>query len=352
MSDVKLSIILPVRNGGRTLYRTLSSIEKQSFKDYEVVIINDSSQDNSLEEIIKFSYTLPLHLINVNLDVHCAGNSRNVGLNCARGEWVTFIDQDDEFEDSAFENVMSLISNNGLEYICCTMLYEYDEKTGEVTRHSDIKDNIDVWLHGKYYNRENLLNTYNLRFKKDLKYLEDLFFNTKALEILFTIGVINKPTFTYYLIDTYKWYETGQSTHSSLVEGKYVFNHWGVAHHYCENVLVPLLNQWKVSKNIESNNAIKKMAYADLGYAYVNYLFLRYYYGEDDPIVDVMEQSILQYLPEIVSNMKIKNVFDCVNNTIDFTIKNSGLSEEEINKIMNISFAEWWNYMLTKCSIK
>ena len=70
----------------------------------------------------------------------------------------------------------------------------------------------------------------------------------------------------------------------------------------------------------------------------------------DDYIVDTFEKNILKYLPEVVSKMKVQNVPECVRATIDFTLSNSGLSEEELQKMMFMSFSQWWGMMLTKCS--
>lgn len=351
MNEIKLSIILPVYNGGKTLNRTLDSIKKQKCSfNYEVIIINDNSEDDSLDIIKSYLTELPIHLLNVNLDVHCAGNSRNLGLDCALGEWITFIDQDDEFEDNAFQTVMDIIESNHLKYICCTLLYEYNENTGEIVEHNDLKDNIDVWLHGKYYHKNNLLRKYNLRFKQDLKYLEDLYFNSRVIEVLFKLRLIYKPTLTYYITKTYKWYEHDSSTHSKLVEGGYVFNHWGLANHYFDCVIPPLIEMIKYSENIESEEAIIRMAFADLAYVYVNYNVIYNYYDGDTNILSLTLDSVCRNLPEMFKYMKITNVFDLVNPTISTTLEQAGYKPEEYDSVLLISFAEWWGIVLTSCS--
>lgn len=351
MTETKLSIILPVYNGGKTLRRTLDSIKKQQCSfNYEVVIINDNSEDDSLDVIMSYLPEMPIHLINVNLDVHCAGNSRNIGLQSALGEWITFIDQDDELEDNAFQTVIDIIEANHLKYICCTLLYEYNENTGEVVEHTDLRDNIDVWLHGKYYHKENLLRAYNITFKPDLKYLEDLYFNSKVIEVLFKLGVIMKPTLTYYLTKTYKWHEHDSSTHSKLVEGGYIFNHWGLANHYFDCVIPPLIEMMSWSRNLESTDAIIRMAFADLAYVYVNYNIVAQTYPGDDYILSLIGSSVCRHLPSMLSCMPITNVFDLVNPTIVTTLEQAGYKEEDYDKVLITSFAEWWGILLTSCS--
>lgn len=351
MDEIKLSIVLPLYNGERTIARTLDSIAAQDFRyPYEIVIVNDNSTDKSLEEVSKYLSILPIHLINVNLDVHCAGNSRNIGIDASRGEWVTFIDHDDEFEPNAFNTVFDIIEANFLEYICCTTLYEYNEVTGDTAHHTELHDNIDVWMHGKYYHKENLLDAYNLRFKTNLKYLEDLYFNCRTIEILFDIGIINKPTFSYYTVETYKWYEHPYSTHSKVVEGGYNFNLWGLANYYCEDVLEPIIRMAKKCRNKESLNALTRIAYADIAYVYVNYNVLMYYYTRQDVIVGVLANNVCKYIPQILQLLPITNIFDYVTATIETTIRNSGFSDEEIQKVITMSFPEWWGMMLTHCN--
>ena len=352
MNEVKLSLILPLYNGESTISRTLDSIVNQHFNyPYEVVIINDNSKDNSLNEVLKYVNILPIHLINVDLNVHCAGNSRQIGLDCCRGEWVTFIDQDDELEENAFNKVFSLIEQNELEYICCTLLYEYNDITGEIAEHTDLRDNIDVWLHGKYYNKKNLLDKYNLRFKEDLVYLEDLYFNTQVLNVLFKIGLIYKPTYTYYITKTYKWHQHGQGTHEKIVEGNYIFNHWGVAHYYCDIVFPIMIDIAKNSKNLESWNATVKMTYSNIGYVFYNYNLLKLNYGKDSDILESLSNSFCKYLPDIISTMKITNVFDYVKESVQFSLQNVNCTPEQEKELMSTSFPEWWSNMLTKCSL-
>lgn len=351
--ELRLSIILPVFNGGKTLKRTLDSIVIQQFDyKYEVVIINDSSTDESVEIIEAYSKILPINLVNVNLEVHCAGNSRQLALGKCKGEWVTFIDQDDEFEPDAFKQVFETIDFNKLKYICCTMLYEFDEDTGRIVEHTNFQDNIDVWLHGKYYNRKNLLEVYSedIHFKKDLKYLEDLYFNNRVIYVLFKLGLLNRPTFVYYPINTYKWYDHGSSTHSKLVNGGYIFNHWGIANHYCDVVFPPILKMRKYIRNLESEASMIQMVYADLGYLYVNYNILVANYGEYDKQTIKLLNKICKYLPKLLKYFRITNVFDYTYPTIEYTLKTYNLSQDELNRLIHIAFPAWWNMILTRSS--
>lgn len=91
---MRMSIILPVYNGAATLGRSLESILMQTFGDYEVVIVNDGSTDETAAVAAEYARRDPrFHL--VSTPCRGAGAARNTGLSHARGEYVLFMDADD-----------------------------------------------------------------------------------------------------------------------------------------------------------------------------------------------------------------------------------------------------------------
>ena len=86
---MKFSIIIPAYNSAGYIHKALDSIEAQTFKDYEVIVVCDSCKDET-EQIAK-SYGART----VAVDYHRDGLTRNKGIEMARGEWVLFMDDDD-----------------------------------------------------------------------------------------------------------------------------------------------------------------------------------------------------------------------------------------------------------------
>lgn len=101
-----LSIIIPVYNTEKTLYRCIDSIINQSYRDWELLLIDDGSTDYSAT--ICDNYTLQDKRIKVfhksNEGVSAA---RNVGLKHAKGEWITFVDSDDYVKRDYLKNLLS-----------------------------------------------------------------------------------------------------------------------------------------------------------------------------------------------------------------------------------------------------
>lgn len=101
----KLSIVVPVYNSEKYLKRCLDSIHKQSFTDYECILVNDGSQDNSTnicEAYVKIDNRFKL----VNQVNQGASAARNEGIKQASGEYISFIDSDDWIELDTYESLI------------------------------------------------------------------------------------------------------------------------------------------------------------------------------------------------------------------------------------------------------
>ena len=106
MKKPKFSIIVPVYNTEKYLKRCLDSIKSQSFKDYEVIIVNDGSTDNSSDIISKYSYKV------INQENQGLSMARNNGVKDASGEYLIFLDSDDYIEKDLLKEINKSLSNN------------------------------------------------------------------------------------------------------------------------------------------------------------------------------------------------------------------------------------------------
>ena len=90
----KISCIVPVYNVEKYLRRCVDSILNQTFTDFELILVDDGSPDNSpaicYEYAVKDSRIKVIHKVNGGVS-----SARNVGLDVAKGEWICFVDSDD-----------------------------------------------------------------------------------------------------------------------------------------------------------------------------------------------------------------------------------------------------------------
>lgn len=109
----KISIIIPVYNSSKYLKRCLSSVLNQQLNDYEIILIDDKSKDNSLELIEQFKSKFPNKIkVIENSENLGAGYSRNKGLSLAAGEYIGFVDSDDYIEPQMYKDMYDVVKEN------------------------------------------------------------------------------------------------------------------------------------------------------------------------------------------------------------------------------------------------
>ena len=104
----KISVIIPVYNVEKYLVRCLDSVLGQTFKDFEVICVNDGSPDKSGEILSEYSKK-DNRIIVITQNNQGLSMARNNGLNIAKGEYVCFCDSDDTLHPQCFEIIYELI---------------------------------------------------------------------------------------------------------------------------------------------------------------------------------------------------------------------------------------------------
>lgn len=104
-----VSIILPAYNASKYISETILSIISQTLSDWELIVVNDGSTDDTSAIVAKFSDP---RIIVIEQDNKGVSYSRNVGLSSARGDYITFIDADDTFPEKSLELRVNFLKVN------------------------------------------------------------------------------------------------------------------------------------------------------------------------------------------------------------------------------------------------
>lgn len=102
-----ISVVIPLYNKAHTIANTLSTVIKQTYKDFEIIIVNDGSTDNGVEVIQQHFTDNRIRIINQNNSGVSA--ARNKGVEESKGEWIAFLDGDDEWHPEYLDYVYNVI---------------------------------------------------------------------------------------------------------------------------------------------------------------------------------------------------------------------------------------------------
>ena len=121
----KFSVIVPVYNVEKYISKCLKSVKAQTLTDFECLIIDDGTKDNSIEkaiEVIGDDERFKIyHKVNGGLS-----DARNYGIDKATGEYLFFLDSDDYIDDTLLEDTYNMAKKYDSDIVCFDMMYVYD----------------------------------------------------------------------------------------------------------------------------------------------------------------------------------------------------------------------------------
>ena len=117
MKKKLVSIITPFFNEEYYLYETLNTVFNQTYKKWELILVNDNSTDNSVNKIKNFIKDKRIKLIH-NKHNFGPAKSRNIGLKHVKGEYICFLDSDDLWHPQKIEKQLNFMIKHKLNFSC------------------------------------------------------------------------------------------------------------------------------------------------------------------------------------------------------------------------------------------
>ncbi|NSL52729.1 glycosyltransferase [Calidifontibacillus erzurumensis] len=217
----KISIIVPIYNVEKYLRRCIESIQKQTLKDIQIILVNDGSKDNSLA-ICKEYGAVDERIVVIDQPNGGVSSARNAGLEVAKGEYIGFIDPDDWIEANMYESLYKQAKNIDADVCMCDYIIEKNGKSVPIKMNIN-KDNLEgeeiikkiianmigssnlnsgsqtimgsVW---RIIAKRDLLEKNQLKFKVGIPLMEDLLFCIEILLKSKKVGV-NRGAYYHYL---------------------------------------------------------------------------------------------------------------------------------------------------------
>lgn len=199
-----ISIIVPLYNKETSILTTLSSIQGQSFKAWECIIVDDGSTDTSAKVVQDFIKS-DGRFVYFYKQNGGPSSARNYGVKNAKYEWVIFLDADDRFEEGAFAQFVSLQQQHlAIKMFCCNFYVERDGNRSLFSQKYEdgiIKNNFKSWYEGSLmpcqgaamYQKQLLIDH---PLNEKLRRFEDasMLFDIMRTERIYRCS---KPSFTY-----------------------------------------------------------------------------------------------------------------------------------------------------------
>lgn len=199
---IKVSVIIPVYNVEQYLERCFDSVLNQTFKDFEVIVVNDGSTDGSQKIIDKYSKKY------INFKAYKTKNggvsrARNFGITKASGNYYCFIDSDDYIDSTMLEKMYNKIDSEKLDVVVCDYYKVYDDESRKKYFKSvpDFSDDFNKNYVISYLMAA--IRIFRSEIFDEMKFLEDFIY--EDLEILLRIctkynkvGYVEEGLYFYY----------------------------------------------------------------------------------------------------------------------------------------------------------
>ena len=137
-----VSVIIPVYNAARFLDRTLGSIFAQTYKNIEIVLVDDCSKDESAEIIARYQKEHPEVVYHLQETNQGAAVARNTALELAKGRYVAFLDSDDMWYPEKIERQITLMKEKDAAF-CYTAIEMVNNDDEVVKKKRKVKEKID-----------------------------------------------------------------------------------------------------------------------------------------------------------------------------------------------------------------
>ena len=128
----KVSVIIPIHNSSKYILQCINSVINQTYNNLEIIIVDDKSEDNSLD-IIKSIHDKRINIIKLKNNLGVA-KARNKGIDAATGKYICFLDSDDYWYPEKIEKQIKFIKDNDYTFIYGSYLYLRDEQIVHIAK--------------------------------------------------------------------------------------------------------------------------------------------------------------------------------------------------------------------------
>lgn len=215
-----ISVIIPVYKAELFLERCVSSVLNQTYRDIELILVNDGSPDNCGrmcdEYVLKDNRVRVIHKKNGGVST-----ARNAGLDIAKGDYITFVDSDDYIDACMYEKMMAIAQRYDCDVVMCDCVKEYgthnlvyshpirsgfynaEQLRREYYPHLLMMENVEypATISNWTILWKSKFNTSQMRYEPRIRFSEDLLFGAKLLRRANSFYYMKDQPFYHYVMN-------------------------------------------------------------------------------------------------------------------------------------------------------
>lgn len=206
-----VSIIVPCYNASNTLDRLVKSVLNQAYVNFELLLIDDGSSD-STNEICERYAAFDKRISVKHKSNEGVSKTRNLGIEIAKGDWITFVDADDELGENYLMDMVNCAINKKTDFIISNIYAmfngqkkSFDLEPSSVYGAKNIKQFLTDYINhpvlkvncSKLY-KLSILNNYKVRYNPKIRLSEDALFVLEYILHIQSLSVISEASYKYY----------------------------------------------------------------------------------------------------------------------------------------------------------
>ena len=196
----KVSVIVPVYNVEKYLDRCLDSLVNQTLQEIEIIVINDSTPDQSQIIIDKYMNLYPNKVFSYIKPNGGLSDARNYGMSKMKGDYFGFVDGDDYVEYSMFEKLYERATQEEADVTTCDFYWTYPnrlqrETDGPYTNERELLTKMMPTVWNKLY-KKSWFDSLDIKFPVGLRY-EDSSFSIRLAPFIRKLAYVNEPLVYY-----------------------------------------------------------------------------------------------------------------------------------------------------------
>lgn len=189
MNSELISVIVPIYNVEKYLRRCIDSIINQTYKNLEIILVDDESPDNSGKICDEYA-AIDSRIVVIHQKNKGLSGARNSGIDIAKGEYIAFVDSDDYIDEKMYETLMHDLKHNNAKMSICGRYYEFED--GRRLQRYKIEDKIKV------YNSKDAIVEMNNYSSFDMSAWDKLYHRSLWEDIRYPEGKLSEDFFVIF----------------------------------------------------------------------------------------------------------------------------------------------------------